>query len=197
MVVLIVNTLITFNPQPLTNLQRGNVVQEKTPVKIERTAFELAAQGEIFPGITLDFNQVDQNGMSLVHVASTHGQLQTLKYLLNRGCNPLVRDIKGHLPLHCASHSGHHTIVKELLSRNRDVVDEVNIDGNTSLMYACHENHCQVAQELLRLGADVTIVNKSGETAYSIAIQRRHKDIQSLLEKHIFDLIEKSVSLFQ
>ena len=182
----------------MTNLQRGNVVQEKTTVSVERTVFELAAQGEIFQGMDLDINQVNEDGLSLVHVAATHGQLLTLKYLLNRGCDPHKKDNQGHLPLHCASHSGHQQIVKELLSRDISLIDEMNTDGNTSLMFACYQNHCPVVQELLRSGADISCVNNKGDTAYSISVRREHKEIQSLLEKHILELIERSSSsLFQ
>ena len=178
--------------KPLTNLQRGNVVQDKSPVVIERNPFQLAAQGELFPGQDFDLNQVTSDGLTLLHVTATHGQLLALRFLLNKGCDSNARDTRGHLAIHCASYSGHTQVVKELVARDRTMTDQVNCDGNTPLMMACHQNHCPVVQELLRSGADISRTNNSGETAYSIAVRKGHKDVQSLLEKHILHLIEGS-----
>lgn len=70
--------------------------------------------------------------------------------------------------------------VKMLLRKgvNPDVTDE---DGFTPLMLACYTGATSVVRELLRAQADVTIVNKYRDTALTIAVRRKRKQIVTLL----------------
>lgn len=47
--------------------------------------------------------------------------------------------------------------------------------GNTALMYAAHSDHSHCANELLDHGADLTISNVDGASAFSIAVNRGSK----------------------
>ena len=57
-----------------------------------------------------------------------------------------------------------------LLSQNR--VSLLSQIGNTALMYAAHGNHPHCVNELLMHGADISITNENGDSAYAIVIHR-------------------------
>lgn len=139
-------------------------------------------------------NEVNSEGLSLLHIAATHGQLLMVKYLLSRGLDTRRRTPQGHTPIHCASFSGHLHVVRELLLRDRESANERDNDGNTPIMYGCFGNNTLVVQELLRYGADVSTVNNSGETVFSIAIKIENRDILNTLEKHILELMERTAA---
>lgn len=183
-----------FFHQPLTNLQRGNVVQEKTPVPCSRTSFELAAQGEIFEDTCVDVSTTTDDGLSLLHLAAMHGQMLTVRCLLIRGANVMARDCRGRRALHYAAYHGHQHVVKELLQFHHKSIDVLDDDGNTALMFACFRKQSHVVQELVKQGADLSLQNCFKETCYSIAQTMDCKEVLSLLEKRIIDLIESKFS---
>ncbi|CAG2064014.1 unnamed protein product, partial [Timema podura] len=57
--------------------------------------------------------------------------------------------------------------------------------GNTALMYAVHGNHPHCTNELLLRGADITIINLNGDTAFGIAVSKNSKLAQAVMENHI------------
>ena len=176
--------------QPLTNLQRGNVVQEKSAVTHTRTSFELAAQGEIFADTPMDVSEVTSQGLSLLHVAAMHGQMLTVRCLLSRGADVRARDCRGHSALHYAAFHGHQHVVRELLQLHPKAIDEVDDEGNTALLFACFQKRSHVVHDLLKKGADLSLRNQFEETCYSIAQSINCSEVLSLLEKRIIELIE-------
>jgi ankyrin repeat protein len=50
-------------------------------------------------------------------------------------------------------------------------------------MFASFEGHAGVVEELITGGADVNVQTAKGQTALSLAKNRRHSDIVDLLEK--------------
>lgn len=167
------------------------MVQEKSNVTHTRTPFELAAQGEIFEDTPVNVFQVDDQGLSLLHVAAMHGQMLTVRCLVNRGADVCARDRQGHTALHYAAFHGHQHVARELLQLDVNSMDEVDDEGNTALMFACFQKRSHVVHELLRHGADLSIQNHHNETCYSIAQWIGAREVQSVLEKRIVELVEK------
>uniref|UniRef100_A0A2L2YFP9 Ankyrin repeat family A protein 2 n=1 Tax=Parasteatoda tepidariorum TaxID=114398 RepID=A0A2L2YFP9_PARTP len=175
----------------LTNLQRGNVQTQTLSVLPERGIHQLAAQGELFIQNTddkFDVDQADQNGFTPLMWAAGYGQLDTVRKLIAMGASILSVGSHGENSLILASSSGHALIVKELINHGSELNYKDN-DGNTALMYACYNNHGGCVQELLNAGADLTLINESLESAFDIAIKRRSKHAQAIIEKHMLNLL--------
>lgn len=75
----------------------------------------------------------------------------------------------GHTALFWASYNGYKDMVKLLLAQPGIQLDAIDIDGQTALMAAAEKGHAEIAEMLLKAGAKVSITNKRGETATSLA----------------------------
>ena len=66
-------------------------------------------------------NEKDQNGRSLLHIASTNGHLEVCSFLLENGANVNEFDNNHCIPLHSAVYHGHENVIKLLISYGADV----------------------------------------------------------------------------
>ncbi|RWS06096.1 ankyrin repeat family A protein 2-like protein [Dinothrombium tinctorium] len=110
--------------------------------------------------------------------------------LLEKGANPRTKGNNGETALHFAASNGHLHVIKELLQNSDNVtmlLNEADEDGNTALMYAAHANHPLCVNELLKSGADITLQNVNLDTAYSIAVLRKNKQVQMIMERFIIN----------
>ena len=96
---------------------------------------------------------------------------QSILALLNHRVSLNSADSDGRTPLHWACRKGNPRNVEFLLSyRNNVKVQDVKV-GATPLYYACGRREClQVVDELIRIGSDVNVKTKSGNTALHRAI---------------------------
>ncbi|XP_074598463.1 uncharacterized protein LOC141853121 [Brevipalpus obovatus] len=172
----------------LTNLQRGNVRTQTIRESQDRTIFELAAQGELQTHHIdkSNINETDENNYTLLLWASAYGQLNTVKTLIEHGADVNHRGIRGETAISFASMNGHVHVLRYLLTCNIDV-NHCDEEGNTPLMFAAYNNHALCAHELIKANADVTCQNSNLDTAYSIAISRKSKQVQLILERHILN----------
>jgi ankyrin repeat protein len=74
-----------------------------------------------------------------------------------------------HTALFWASFKGYKDSVKLLLAQPGIKLDAINIDGDTALMAAAENGQAEIAEMLLEAGANVSITDKRGETATSLA----------------------------
>ncbi len=72
--------------------------------------------------------------------------------------------------------------VKLLLAQPGIKLDAINIDGDTALMAAAEHGHAEIVEMLLKAGANVSITDKRGETATSLAQKALAKQ-QAMLSK--------------
>lgn len=171
-------------PTILTNLQRGNVKQENPVLTYQRTIHEIAAQGELYNLDLRLIDTLDENLMTPLLWASGYGQNITVDYLIRNGANIHHRSNDGRTALVLAASKGYLHVAKILLRNgaNPNASDDLNC---TPLMYAAHDDHYLVVQELLGYGANLGVTNIHGQTAYSIALTRRSKAAQAVMESHL------------
>ena len=96
--------------------------------------------------------------------------------------------INRYSPLMAAVQMGRHSFVEYLL---RDLTDVANVDlqfdGRTPLMEACHNRNLDMCRLLLKHGADVNAASNNTEnhnTALHIAAHDGHYEISTLLLDH-------------
>jgi ankyrin repeat protein len=55
-------------------------------------------------------------------------------------------------------------------------------DGNSALMYAVLNQNRKLVEELRKAGADLSLRNKDGQTAHSLAMTLSNTEIQKLVQ---------------
>jgi len=88
----------------------------------------------------------------------------------------------GSTALFWASSKGNKNSAKLLLAQPGIKVDVIDIDGDTALMAAAEHGHAEIVELLLKAGANVSIIDKRGETATSLAEKTLGKQ-QATVEK--------------
>lgn len=118
--------------------------------------------------------------LQLMHVAANHGRMEVIKYLQEIGESLSVRGFQGATPLHSAASSGHVGVVRYLVEKGVDVNAQAD-EGSTPLHLATALNQREVVRVLSReLGASLSLMNKSGLTAFDLAMMT--PDLQELAE---------------
>ncbi len=114
--------------------------------------------------------------------ASTNGNLEIVKLLLEHGAKPFFRNEINDTALDAASWGGFLDIVK-LLHKNGAVVDGQIKEGYSPLTRAVSGGHIDIVNYLIDNGANPNIKTPRGETLLDIAKAKKHSDIIALLEK--------------
>ncbi len=103
-----------------------------------------------------EFNVNDKNekGMNPAMILSLKGDLDNLKLVLDKGCNPNLRDYSGKTCLIYAVIANHKDIVEYLLEKKVDL-ELKDEKGQTALYYALLTNKNDLAQRLLQAKAGI------------------------------------------
>lgn len=78
--------------------------------------------------------------------------------LLNHGAEAEARNDREQTPLHLASLSGRVEVVRELVLRDRSMLNDQDDQSRTALHLAAISGHCETVIELLRLGSSTAEV---------------------------------------
>jgi hypothetical protein len=124
-----------------------------------------------------------------LHEAAVRGDLGEIKALTDR--HPAAvsgKDILGWDLLMHAAGRGHTEGVAYLLRHDGVDVDACDKHGQTALFHACWAGQVEVAEVLLEAGADVFVVNVSGQTALDAARLVQSADCVDLLQVTMLSL---------
>ena len=110
----------------------------------------------------LDINSQDSFGTTALHNASTNGNLECVKFLIENGCKFLKND-SGNTPLHRAVLLEHFDIVKELLNGFDDIdVLDKNAFGKSALDIAFERGNEDIINALLNHDSAKILEDKVG-----------------------------------
>lgn len=153
----------------------------------------------------------DREGWTPLHWAASRGKLAVVHEILRhekdrpRYGTRKCRCKSGRTPLHVAALNGYAEALSPLYtglvssdprayrlahSDKDNLINERDSQGCTALHLAAVQGHQEVARELLKLGADPSITDRSGKTAAQKAYTMGNTDVYSLLTSVMDEVLE-------
>ncbi len=121
----------------------------------------------------------------LMITAVLSGRIENVRFLLDSGEDPNIRDQHGKAALHHAVETEKTTMVSLLLAHNADVNVRAT-DGSTPLHLAALKGNISIAQMLLEKNANTALLNNRNEAPIQLAAKRQGREMFSLLFKHAY-----------
>jgi uncharacterized protein len=137
---------------------------------------------------SVDINARNGGGETALMQALIHGHTDIVQLLLKNGAHV---NQTGWTPLHYAAASDKPTapgFVRMLLEDHAAYIDATSPNGTTPLMMAARYGLSPSVKILLDGGADISLRNQQGLTAYDFAQQGEHPDSQKLMQAAMADL---------
>jgi len=129
---------------------------------------------------------VDHNGNTLLSIASSRNNIDTVKYLVEHGAVVNLKQDRSNTYLHFAASEGHPVIVKYLLECGADP-NVINRSGRSPLHSSVLFNtNIEVVKYLLEYGANKHQTNHRGQTADIVALDSGHREIAEYIR--LFEL---------
>lgn len=120
------------------------------------------------PGTTVINTRDVTSGETALHVVTARRDTTWMSFLLGKGANPNIKDVRGRTPLGIASDMGFVEGVQLLVTKNARV-DESNDAGETALISAVHRRQTEMMRILLKAGANPDKADNSGRSARDYA----------------------------
>ena len=114
---------------------------------------------------------LNEDGDSLLHIASQWGDVDIVEYLItDERCNVTIQNRYLNTPLHLACLRGNVDIVNWIVTSTHIDLDIKNTHQNTPLHIACYRKSMSIIKLLLEVYCSTNIPNKKGETAQNISL---------------------------
>ncbi|KYF41470.1 ankyrin repeat-containing protein [Toxoplasma gondii ARI] len=121
-----------------------------------------------------DINGTNNAGLTALHLACTENRTEVVKLLLNRGCDVNIGDkANGEVPLMMCIRMRNEKMALQILELGKNLdLEKRDHQGSTALLYAMFFGQYLVAGRLMDRGADVTVSDQAGNSAYGIVNER-------------------------
>jgi len=123
-----------------------------------------------------DVQAPQADGMTALHWAAYHGDLDSTRALLAAGANATATNRYGVAPLSLACQNGNKEIVEQLLEHGAHP-DTTQRGGETALMTAARTGRPGPVDALLRRGAQINAKERRGQTALMWAAAEGHAEV--------------------
>lgn len=107
-------------------------------------------------------------GETALHIVTQRRDLTWMQFLIGKGANVNIRDVRGQTPLTVASNFSFVEGVDLLVARGARI-DDTNNAGETPLITAVHNRNLALVRVLLKAGANPTRADNSGRSALDYA----------------------------
>jgi ankyrin repeat protein len=115
-----------------------------------------------------------------LHRASDLGHLDIVRYLLNNGARPNVRDVTERTPIHLAASRGFASIVVSLLNK-RAFINAMDRNRKKPIHYASEYGHVNIIRLLLERGVNVNQYDIFRKTPLHYAVENNHIGVVNIL----------------
>ncbi|XP_060585014.1 transient receptor potential cation channel subfamily A member 1 homolog isoform X3 [Ruditapes philippinarum] len=128
-------------------------------------------------------NHRDECSNGPLHIASKLGHLRIVKCLLNNGADLFCKNDMEQTPIHMASVNGWTSVVREIVSKEKNTMSDGDEDSNTALHLAASGGHVKLVETLLSLGAEPEVRNSALRTPLACAAAQGYmKTVKVLAE---------------
>eukprot|EP01103_Thecamoeba_quadrilineata_P008507 TRINITY_DN18245_c0_g1_i1.p1 TRINITY_DN18245_c0_g1~~TRINITY_DN18245_c0_g1_i1.p1 ORF type:complete len:1376 (-),score=404.05 TRINITY_DN18245_c0_g1_i1:63-4190(-) len=135
----------------------------------------------------------DEDGRTPLDFAAFQGHAVCVALLLEAGANPLAAENKyRRIALHAAAYEGHWKACAVLLAAAPLSVQCVDDDRRTALHRAAWRGHSDCVEGLIENGADVSLKDRFGFTAFQLAQKSHQKDVLDRFSKLRSSLVSKA-----
>ncbi|XP_070189192.1 transient receptor potential cation channel subfamily A member 1 homolog isoform X2 [Littorina saxatilis] len=147
---------------------------DKTVIYLAAEENKLAVLEKLlsYPQLKRLINVTDQYDSTPLHIASQQGYLDVVKLLLENGADIDSKNEEEQTPVHLAAKFGRTNIVREIVRRDKSVLNDEDENSNTALHLSAQFGHNKVAAILLELGADVSARNYNQWTPLDLAASK-------------------------
>lgn len=128
----------------------------------------------------IDVNAAQVDGMTALHWAAYHNDLDAVRQLLQAGAKATVKNRYGVTPLYSACQNGSGTMVKLLLEAGASA-NATFSEGESALMTAARTGKPEAVRVLLDKGANVKAVGPGNQTALMWAAAEGNLEVVKLL----------------
>jgi ankyrin repeat protein len=124
-----------------------------------------------------EIDTIDKAGRSVLRQTIENGETAVAEFLIVNGANIHVKDYEGNTAMHLASSKEMINLMRLLVEYGADV-NEPNLAGQSSLHFACvnSDRRRKAADELLYLGADLTMIDIHGYTPLDMPACKSHAE---------------------
>lgn len=134
-----------------------------------------------------------RQGYQPLVLAAKKGHTKVLKLLVERGAEVTVVDQKRSSILHWSCKTGNMEMTKYILSLDRVDINGRESTGRTPLMLAAMRGHRSVMELLVCKGADVSVVDKLGNTILHCACRKgKLETVKFIISQHMADINAKN-----
>ncbi|KAF4456044.1 Ankyrin repeat domain-containing protein 50 [Fusarium austroafricanum] len=135
-----------------------------------------------------DLMSRDEEGMTPISHAASHGREEVVQFLLSRGADPNDRDFFGLTPLMLAAYSGHENILTVLLGCHGVNPDPKDDKDRTPFWWAVENQHLAAVKLLLKQKVDINCQDASGNAPIFEAAMLGYQAIcEILLEQNTIE----------
>ena len=115
---------------------------------------------------------------SVIHFAAENGNLDTIKYLAEKGADLLDKDDFGATAMHYAARSNKLDVLKYLVDKKVNYTDRDN-RGWTAMHYAASGGSIETVEYLLSKGLNINELNETGRTP--LFFVRDYRDLRKFM----------------
>ena len=126
------------------------------------------------------------DGWTPLHLAVYFNRNEVAEFLIanNSDINAISRNGLGVTPLHSALANRNMVLAKLLLRKGADPHGRQTEGGYTPLHYAAANGLQEIVGILLGRGVDTTVTTNDGRTAHTLAVEKGHQTVATLLADH-------------
>lgn len=122
----------------------------------------------------------DDQGEAPLHVAVSRGHEEVVDILLEHNAFVNVRNKPGMTPLHIAAKLGYNSMVKQLITEHKAILDAMTLIKQIPLHLAAENGQLAVCQTLLSLGSDLNAIDNQSQTPLHLAARKNHAEVLRL-----------------